>query len=79
MNSEEFLLFTRPNGDIEKNLSKLGKVPTATIIDRMHKSTDIKERNFDLTEKEKFNNVIIEFSFFAKKVIPQLKLMKKAI
>ncbi len=43
----------------------------------MQKSTDIKERNYDLTEKERFNNSIIEFTFFVKKVHPQLKAMKK--
>ena len=43
----------------------------------MQKATDIKERNYDLTEKEKFSNCIIEFSFYAKKVLPQLKVMKK--
>jgi len=45
----------------------------------MHKATDIKERMYDLTEKERFNNIIIEFSYFAKKVIPQLKVLKKGI
>lgn len=71
INSEEFLVFSRPNGDIDKNLGRLAlKVPTATLIDRMHKATDIKERNYDLTEKERFSNAITEFSFFAKKVIP---------
>jgi hypothetical protein len=79
VNSEEFLLFSRPNGDVEKNLSRLTKIQTATVIDRMHKSTDIKERMYDLSEKERFNNTIIEFSFFAKKVLPQLKVMKKSI
>lgn len=71
--------FSRPNGDIEKNLNRLIRIPTATAIDRMHKATDIKERMYDLTEKERFNNTIIEFSYFSKKVIPQLKAMKKAI
>jgi hypothetical protein len=49
------------------------------LVDRLSTSLDVKERNYDLTEKEQFNNTIIEFSFFAKKVIPQLKIMKKAI
>lgn len=70
INSEEFLFFSRPNGDVEKSLSKLGKIQTATAIDRMHKATDIKERMYDLTEKERFNNIIIEFSYFVKRVIP---------
>lgn len=79
INSEEFLCFSRPSGDIENSLNRVTKFNTAIQIDRMHKATDIKERNYDLTEKERFNNVIIEFTFFAKKVIPQLKVMKKLI
>jgi len=51
-------------------LNKVTKFNTAIQIDRMHKATDIKERMYDLTEKERFNNIIIEFSYFAKKVIP---------
>lgn len=78
INSEEFLIFSRPNGDIEKNLGRLPlKVPTATQIERMQKATDIKERNYDLSEKERFNLAILDFSIFAKKVIPMLKQMKK--
>ena len=73
VNSEEFLIFARPNGDIIKNFSALKKLPTAILNDRLSTSLDVKERNYDLTEKEQFSNVIIEFSFFAKKVIPQLK------
>ena len=49
------------------------------MIERMRTATNINERMFDLTEKEKFNNTIIEFNFFAKKVLPQLKAMKKGI
>lgn len=72
-------MFSRPNGDIEKNLSRLNKLPTATAIDRLQQALDIKERLYDLTEREQFNNAILEFSYFAKKVVPQLKIMKKAI
>lgn len=66
-------MFSRPNGDVEKMLSRLPKIPTASCIERMHKATDIKERNYDLTEKEKYHNTLIEFSYFAKKVLPQMK------
>lgn len=72
-------MFSRPNGDIEKNLSRLNKLPTATAIDRLQQALDIKERLYDLTEREQFNNAILEFSYFTKKVVPQLKIMKKAI
>jgi hypothetical protein len=64
---------------VEKNLSRLPKMQTASSIDRMHKHTDIKERMYDLSERERFNNTIIEFNYFVKKVLPQLKQMKKQI
>lgn len=73
INSEEFLMFSRPNGDIEKMLQRLPRIPTSSIIERMHKATTINERRYDLTEKERFNNNIIEFTYFARKVLPQLK------
>ena len=77
INSPEFQICARPNGDIEKILKSLPKLPTVAIIERMHENTDIKERMYDLTEKERFNNIIIEFTYFAKKVLPQLKIMRK--
>jgi FixJ family two-component response regulator len=72
-------MFSRPNGDLEKLLQKLPKLPTATLIERMQKVTDVNQRMYDLTEKERFNNSIIEFGYFVKKVIPNLKIMKKTI
>jgi hypothetical protein len=35
INSEEFLIFARPNGDIEKILGRLPKLPTMSNVDRM--------------------------------------------
>ena len=35
INSEEFQIFARPNGDIEKILGKLPKLPTMSMIDRI--------------------------------------------
>ena len=72
-------MFSRPNADIEKMLQRLPRVPTSSQIDRMHKVTDIKERMYDLTDKERFQNVLTEFQYFAKKVLPQLKVMKKTL
>ena len=79
INSDEFLLFSRPNGDVEKLLTKLPKMPTSAIIERVRKVTDINEKLYDLTDKERFHNALIEFSYFAKKVLSQLKAMKKSI
>ena len=43
----------------------------------MQKATDINEKKYDLTDKERLHNILVEFSFFAKKVIPQMKTLKK--
>lgn len=72
-------MFSRPNGDIEKMLARLPKIPTASCIDRMQKATHIKERDYDLTEKEKFHNSIVEFTYFAKKTVPQMKEFKRCL
>jgi hypothetical protein len=72
-------LFSRPNGDVEKLLNRLPKMPTSVIIDRIRKGADINERMYDLTEKERFNNMIVDCSFVIKKVLPHLKAMKKGI
>lgn len=71
--------FSRPVGDIEKGLSRLMRLPTATYIDRIRTVTNIKESTFDISDKERFNNTITEFNYFSKKVFPQLKAMKKVI
>ena len=52
---------------------------TATIIDRVKTATGINEKMFDLSDRERFNLIITEFTFFTKKVLPLLKQMKQQI
>ena len=49
------------------------------MIDRIQKATDINDKKYDLTDKERLHNILVEFSFFTKKVLPQMKGMKKAL
>jgi hypothetical protein len=70
-------MFVRPMGDIEKTLSKMPKLPTQKQIDRMRNCTYIKENKYDLEDMTKFENLVAESSAFVKKVLPQMKLMKK--
>jgi hypothetical protein len=78
INSEEFRIFARPaTGDIEKMLDRLPKIPSGTMIERTREVTNINEKLFDFADKERFNNVVIEFGFFAKKVLLQMKTLKK--
>ena len=47
------------------------------MIERLQRGTDINDKKYDLTDKERLHNILVEFSFFAKKVIPQMKALKK--
>jgi len=79
IDSDEFTMFSRPNGDVKKLLSRLPKMPTSQIIERIRKGADINERMYDLSEREKFSSSIVDCSFVIKKVLPHLKAMKKSI
>jgi len=52
---------------------------TGSMLDRIRKSAEINERMYDATDKEKFSNAVIECTMFIKRVLPQLKAMKKTI
>ena len=69
INSDEFAVFSRPNGDVEKLLQRLTRLPTLTVCDRIRKAADINEKRYDLTDKERYHNNLIEASFFVKKVL----------
>lgn len=78
VNSEEFKVFARPGGgDIEKMLDRLIKPTTGKLIESLRDITNVQERNYDFADKERFNNVVSEFSIYAKKVLAQMKGMKK--
>ena len=47
------------------------------MIERTREVTNVNERNYDFADKERLNNVVAEFSIFAKKVLAQMKVMKK--
>lgn len=79
INSEEFLLFSRPNGDIEKMLQRVTKMSTFSTIERLRKTLDINESRYDLVDKERFHNNLLEYQVFAKKVLTQMKQLKKNI
>lgn len=78
INSEEMRIFARPgSGDLEKILDRLPRIPSGTMIERVREVAGINERNYDFADKERYNNVVAEFSIFAKKVLLQMKGMKK--
>lgn len=79
INSEEFLVFSRPNGEIEKQLQRLPRLPTLKICDKIREAGEINEKRYDMVDKERYHNNLIEASFFVKKVIAQMKQLKKIV
>ncbi len=79
LNSDEFTMFSRPNGEIEKLLSKIPKLPTATIIERVRQVTEINEKRYDMVDKERYHAALIEFNFFFKKVVKMMNDLKVLI
>lgn len=73
-------MFARPQGpNIEKMIASLPGLPTISTYERMKRMTGINMKNYDLVDKEKFHNQVVEFQYFAKKVLSQMKILKKAI
>jgi len=79
IHSDEFQIFSRPAGEVDKILARLPKMSTGSLLDRIRKSAEINERMYDAVDKEKFNNAVLECTMFIKRVLPQLKAMKKTI
>lgn len=78
INSEEMKVFSRPGGgDLEKMLDRLIRPTPSKLVESLREITNVQERNYDFADKERFNNVVAEFSIFAKKVLLQMKGMKK--
>jgi hypothetical protein len=62
INSEEFLLFSRPvGGDIEKSFLKFTKIPTPLLIERIRTATNVNEKSYDLSEKQRIRERLIDF------------------
>lgn len=80
INSDEFKIFARPaSGDVEKMLDRLPRIPYSSMIERFREITGINEMNYDFADKERYSQVVAEFSIFAKKVLIQMKAMKKSL
>ena len=60
-------------------LERLPRIPSGTMIERIREVANVNEKMYDFADKEKFNNVVIEFTFFAKKVLLQMKTLKKSL
>ena len=71
------MIFSRPNGDIEKILDRLPSLPVSSVLERMRNTLGIIESKYDLTDKERMHNLLVEFQYFSKKTLTIMKTLKK--
>lgn len=76
LNSDEFKIFSRPSGDIEKMLNMLPKMTPSALVERYKHSLHIDEFPDEFLAKQ-CREVINEFGAFCKKVLPTLKALRE--
>ena len=76
LNSDEFKIFSRPSGDIEKILAMLPKMTPSALVERYKSVLHIDEYPDDFLVKQ-CREVINEFGSFCKKVLPTLKALRE--
>lgn len=76
LNSDEFKLFARPSGEVEKMLAMLPKMTPSALVERYKLTLHIDEFPDDFLVKQ-CREVIGEFAGFCKKIIPTLKALRE--
>jgi hypothetical protein len=61
LNSQEFLIFSRPSGDIDKLLSNVPKASTIDIVERYREQLKIEDHLYDPIKKDQLDNQCKEF------------------
>ena len=74
-NSKEFLIFSRPAGDIDKLLGQIPKQPTHEIVDKFREVLQISDHLYDPIQKDKLDSQCKEFQSFARGCLPILKTL----
>ena len=60
-------------------LDRLPRIPSGTMIEKFREVTEVNERSYDFADRERLSQVVAEFSIYAKKVLIQMKAMKKSL
>lgn len=79
INSQEFMAFSRPNGDVTKGLATLNKMMVHDTVERMRNALKIEDHLYNPLQKDKLDLNCKQFQHFAKQIIPILKEMQKTI
>ena len=66
LNSQEFTIFSRPSGDIEKMLGAIPKSSSSDIVEKYKEILKIEVHMYDPIAKDKLDNQCKEFQHFAK-------------
>ena len=66
INSKEFLIFSRPTGDIDKLLSAVPKSTPNEQVDQMRQSLSIEDHLYDPIQKDRLDNQCKEFQAYAR-------------
>lgn len=76
LNSDEFRLFARPSGEIEKMLAMMPRITPDLIVERYKTALHVDEFPDDFLVKQ-CREVINEFNAFCKKILPTLKAIRE--
>ena len=77
INSEEFQLFARPQGlDVEKSLTKLVKMSSSQLFERLKEATNTEIDEMQDHERAALDTQLTEFTVYIKKAKPFLAKLK---
>lgn len=80
INSEEFLLFSRPQGlDVEKSMSKMAKLSSNQLFERLRDATETDPEGITDQDRDQLDTQLAEFNVYIKKAAPFLKKMQADI
>ena len=80
LNSEEFLLFSRPQGlDVEKSMTRMVKLSSNQLFERLRDATHTDIEGLTDQDRGVLDTQIVEFNTYIKKAQPFLKKMQSDI
>jgi hypothetical protein len=80
MSADEYVIFSRPNGDIEKVFQRITKLPTSQLIERYRRALQVNESHYDANERKDFTRKISEvYNLATTKLLIQMKDLKKRL
>lgn len=76
--SDEFRLFSRPSGDVEKTMIMLQVQTPESILERLTTEFELPEEE-NPSKSEEYRSIINEYRAFIKKIVPILKTLRDQV